>query len=64
MFRPMKPETIIRRAAKHERERAQRRVDLVTRLAETAAEHEQRGDIKTAAHYADMFVEALDGARA
>ena len=37
MFRPMKPDTIARRAIEHAQERAARRRDLRARLAEKAA---------------------------
>lgn len=60
MFRPSLPITIERAKTRRLKQRTERSVDLVTRLAETTARHEKAGDYKAAALYAEIFVTTLD----
>lgn len=61
-LRPMKPETLARRRKQRAINRADARRERIARLAETVAKHERAGNLKTAAHYAEMFVEEHDRA--
>jgi len=58
-FRPMKPQTIARRKAKRTADRAKAKRERIKRLAEMAEQHFRAGDLRRAAHYAEMFVDEV-----
>jgi bacterioferritin (cytochrome b1) len=59
-FRPMKPETILRRARERADERLIRRRETVARIAEVIARHKAKGDLVSAALFAELLVDAQD----